>query len=250
MWEAVHIKQLRHRPGYPEWWFTLTEWQWAHSLDWITEGRLGWNSRGEKNGMFASTFFLIEGKLVYTITLVSDVKVIIQYLYTLKVVILIEFSRIKYGENRLDPLSSWKEPLSFLASLRQSRRWGFDKTMSLFPMYISLFQKELWCVFMLGSKKRLSWKITSPFGRAIGTWNTFLLNLHPIKLRTEFPEPGWALWFTWFSIKAIYIQRMCTHAASHKSNEIKRRNRKNPLMYPRSMYVERQKEIFLCLISV
>lgn len=36
-----------------------------------------------------------------------------------------------------------KETLYFLASLRQSNRRELIKTMSLFPMYISLFQKEL-----------------------------------------------------------------------------------------------------------
>jgi hypothetical protein len=51
------------------------------------------------------------------------------------------------------------------------------------------------------------------------------LNPLPAKLRTGFPEPGWALWLRWFLIKAIYIQRMFTHTDSHKINEVKRGTR-------------------------
>lgn len=58
---------------------------------------------------------------------------------------------------------------------------------------------------------------------------SFPLHLCPAKLKGEFSEPGSELWLRWFVIKAIYIQRTCTHAGSHKINEVKRENRKKQM---------------------
>ena len=164
-------------------------------------------------------------------------------------VIPIRFSRIKYGENR---------PIDFPLGRRHFLSW---------PVYVRVDREDLMkqclyflCIFLCSKKSSnvfSCWvqRRDCP-GKSELLWKgnrdtkAFVPEPHLVQLSAEFPEPGRALRLRWLLMKAIYMQRMCAQAGSHKINEVEGKQEKRESNITKKHLHGRANIHFLCLMSV